>query len=144
MMTRHPLGVTGLHHVSLRVLDLDRSLALYRDTLGFPVKTAFTLDNLRFAMLETGNSGYIELVEVKRAVRPGGEEEVIWHLALRTDDLERSLEAVRKAGYEITVPIRPLDLVNTAAGKPFPIRVAFFRGPDGEDVELLEDRSGQS
>ena len=142
MKTRRSLGLAGLHHVSFRVPDLDTSLALYRDTLGFPVKVAFTLDNLRFAMLETGNSGYIELVEVKRAVRPGGDDEVIWHVALCTDDLETSLHAVRKAGYEITLPIRPLDLVNAATGKPFPIRVAFFRGPDGEVVELNVEACG--
>jgi len=26
--------------------------------------------------------------------------------------------------------------------KPRPVRVAFFRGPDGELVELLEDKTG--
>ncbi|HEV8384641.1 MAG TPA: VOC family protein [Candidatus Acidoferrales bacterium] len=144
MNTNSTLGITGLHHVSLRVPDLEKSLAFYRDVLGFTVRTAFTLDGQRFVMLEIANRNYLELVEVKRAVQPGGEAEVIWHLALRTDSLEKSLEPARKAGCEILVPIRPLDLVNDVNGKPFPVRVAFFRGPDGEIVELLEDRSGQT
>ena len=144
MHTTNPLGIVGVHHVSLRVANLERSLALYRDTLGFALKTAFTLDDRRFAMLETGNSGYIELVETKETVHAGRQDDVIWHFAARTDDLERSLEAVARAGYSITVPIRPLDLVNTATHQAFSIRVAFFRGPDGEEVELLEDKTGHT
>ena len=42
----------------------------------------------------------------------------------------------------MTVPIRPLDLVNDVTQKPWPVRVAFFRGPDGELIELLEDKTG--
>ena len=32
------MDVQGLHHVSLRVADLDRSLGFYRDVLGFDVQ----------------------------------------------------------------------------------------------------------
>jgi len=40
------------------------------------------------------------------------------------------------------VPIRPLDLLNELTQKPWPVRVTFFLGPDGELVELLEDKTG--
>ena len=106
--TWHPLAINGVHHVSRRVRDMERSLAFYQDVLGFSPKTSFLLDGLRFAMLETGNDVYIELVEMKQPMQPVGESEVFWHLALRTDDLEKSLEAAVSAGCEVTVPIRPL------------------------------------
>jgi glyoxylase I family protein len=142
-MPSHPLALTGLHHVALRVADLDRSLVLYRDTLGLPVKFAFTLDNRRFALLDVGNAGYVELIEMKQAVRSTTEHDVLWHLALRTDNLDRTLEAVVKGGY--TVIRDPADFVveNTVSNQPFPVRVAFFRGPDGEEVELLQERSAR-
>jgi glyoxylase I family protein len=139
---KHPLAINGMHHVSLRVRDMDRSLAFYRDILGFHPKTSFLLDGLRFAMLETGNDVYIELVEMKQPMQSVGESEVFWHLALRSDHLEKSLDAAISAGFEVTVPIRPLDLVNDVTQKPWPVRVAFFRGPDGELIELLEDKTG--
>jgi serine/threonine protein kinase len=41
-----------------------------------------------------------------------------------------------------TAPIRPLNLLNDVTEKPWPLRVAFFRGPDGELIELLEDKTG--
>ncbi len=144
MKTKHPLAINGMHHVSLRVSDMDRSLAFYRDVLSFSPKTSFMLDGLRFAMLETGNDVYIELVEMKQPVQSVGEHEVFWHFALRTDDLEKSLEAAVNAGCEITIPIRPLDLLNNVTEKSWPIRVAFFRGPDGELIELLEDKTGNT
>src|SRR6266446_7848025 len=72
-MTKHSLPINGMHHVSLRVSDMDRSLAFYRDVLSFSPKTSFMLDGLRFAMLETGNDVYIELVEMKQPVQSVGE-----------------------------------------------------------------------
>jgi catechol 2,3-dioxygenase-like lactoylglutathione lyase family enzyme len=52
------------------------------------------------------------------------------------------VEAAINTGFEITVRIRPLDVVNDVRQKPWPVRVAFFRGPDGELIELLEDKTG--
>ncbi|MGH7489990.1 MAG: hypothetical protein ACREMY_30945 [bacterium] len=46
---KHPLALNGMHHLSLRVR---RSLAFYRDILGFSAKTSFLLDGLRFAIPE--------------------------------------------------------------------------------------------
>jgi hypothetical protein len=53
----------------------------------------------------------------------------LWHLALRTDHLEKSLEAAVNAGCEVVVPIRPLDLLNDVTQKPWPVRVAFLSRP---------------
>ncbi len=131
--------ITGIHHVSLRVSDFDRSLAFYRDALGLALAVSFELGDRRFALLETGNSGYLELVECKTPVVATGKTEVAWHFALRTSDIAGAVAAAQKAGLEITKEITRLDLTNGATGKPFPIRIAFFRGFDGEEVEFFEE-----
>jgi catechol 2,3-dioxygenase-like lactoylglutathione lyase family enzyme len=89
MKTTHLLSINGLHHVSLRVRGMDKSLSFYLDVRGFLPKTAFLLDGLRFAMFETRNNIYIELVEMnqrctrlERAKCSG-----IWRC--RTDHLEK-------------------------------------------------------
>ncbi len=64
---------------------------------------------------------------------------MIWHIALRTSDIDRAFAAVSEAGYEITREVTALDLVDTVSGRPLVLRIAFFRGPDGEEVELIED-----
>jgi hypothetical protein len=35
-----------------------------------------------------------------------------------------------------------VNLLNDVAQERWPVRVAFFRGPDGELIELLEDQTG--
>ena len=44
-----------------------------------------------------------------------------------------ALEAAINPEFEVTVPIRPLDLVNNVTTKSWPIRVAFFRSPERTD-----------
>jgi glyoxylase I family protein len=144
MKPENALGIAGIHHVSLRVTDLDRSLKLYRDTLGFQLKTAFALNDRRFALLDVGHSGYVELVETKPSISPARADDVIWHFAVRTNDIDRTLEAVARAGYEVTRPTSRLDLMDTVTDQAFSIRIAFFRGPDGEEVELFEDPQGHT
>ena len=52
--TWHPLAINGVHHVSRRVRDVERSLAFYQDVLGFSPKTSFLLDGLRFGIVRNG------------------------------------------------------------------------------------------
>jgi hypothetical protein len=52
------------------------------------------------------------------------------------------VEPAINTGFEITVPIRPLDLLNNVKPRFWSVRVAFFRGPNCELIELLEDETG--
>ena len=70
------MTVTGLHHASLTVADLDRSLHFYRDLLGVPVREqvdaaaeTFTAvsgeaaQHVRIADLDLGDGRVLELIE---------------------------------------------------------------------------------
>jgi len=35
-----------------------------------------------------------------------------------------------------------VNLLNDVTQEPWPVSVAFFRGPDGELIELLKDKTG--
>jgi len=59
------------------------------------------------------------------------------HFALRTADTRSVLERIRASGMTITM--EPKDLV-LPSEPPKPITVAFFKGPDGELVELFQER----
>jgi Glyoxalase/Bleomycin resistance protein/Dioxygenase superfamily len=93
MKTTHLLSINGLHHVSLRVRGMDKSLSFYLDVLGFLPKTTFLLDGLRVACSKHVTTSTSELVETNQPMEPVGESEVFRHLALRTDHLEKSLQA---------------------------------------------------
>ena len=82
-------------------------------------------------MLNTGDGSLMEIFANAESRLPQG---AIRHLALRTGDVDAAVEAVRKAGYEITD--EPKDIV-IPSEVPFPARVAFAIGPVGEEIEFF-------
>ena len=55
---------------------------------------------------------------------------------MRADDCAAALELARKLGAEVTVETRDVTL---KCDPPMPIRIAFFKGPDGELIELFQN-----
>ena len=138
------LGTGGIHHVAVRTTDLDKAVAFYTEVLGMTPAAAFKLGDSRFVHLDTGDGSRLELVDDGQPTTEADERNVHWHLCLGTSRLAQVVEAVQAAGYEVTVPVTDLELSNTAGDspEPMPISIAFFIGPSGEVIELLQD--GQS
>ena len=84
-------------------------------------------------MLQTGSG----IIEIFASAESRLEQGAVRHFALATDDVDSAVRAVRAAGYAITV--EPKDLV-IPAQPPYPVRIAFFIGPVGEEVELFQER----
>ena len=88
-------------------------------------------------MLDTGDGNYLEIFE-----RPDQSadlpESAILHLCLRTHDTRATLEKVRAAGCEVTV--EPKDIVIASRPHETPVTLAFFKGPDGEVIELFQNQ----
>ena len=123
--------VTGLHHVSVSTPpeDYPKALGFYRDFLGFEMICEVAIpapDQL--AMLSMGNT-ILELIPERSAGESSG---ALNHIALATDDVDELLEKVRTAGYEVTMEPDEFMLPHGVA-----IRIAFFKGPAGESIELL-------
>jgi glyoxylase I family protein len=133
-MSNH-VSVSGFHHIAMRVKDFDASVKFYTQALGFPVFRAWGEGEKRAAMIDTGNGNYLELfANGPGGVRPDGH----WiHLALRCTDTKSAIEKARAAGC--TVTMEPAD-ITIASVPPYPVRIAFFKGPDGELIEFFETR----
>ena len=124
----------GFHHLSMSVRDLSKSIKFYVDGLGFEERVSWGSPDNRTVLLDTGDGNYFEISQgnpdqthVEGAFR---------HLALRVDDCKKALENARKAGAEVTVETRDVTL---SSEPPIQIRIAFFKGPDGELIEFFED-----
>lgn len=128
------LGGGGFHHVSFNVFDLKRSESFYTEVLGFRKVMEFTLGNTSCVMLDSGDGACLELFSGGKAEKPDWAE---MHIALRTKDTRSVAERVRASGMIITR--EPEDLV-LPGDRPTPITIAFFKGPDGELVELFQNR----
>lgn len=107
----------GLEHIGIAVEDIDRSLQLYRDILGFSVEKEETLPEMgiKVAMLPIGDTE-IELIQgitqestIYQFVQKKGEG--IHHLAFTVDDLEGKLQELKEKGIRLIdeVPRRGVE-----------------------------------
>ena len=124
----------GFHHLSMRARDLDASIKFYTEALGFVERFSWGEGAKRTVLLDTGDGNYFEISQGDP--EKVYEEGVFHHIALRADDCGAALEAARAAGAEVTVETRDVTI---STEPPLPIRIAFFKGPDGELIELFQD-----
>jgi len=130
------IGGGGFHHIAIRARDFDRSVTFYTDALGFVPKITWGAKPKRAIMLDTGDGNYLEIFE--RPDQPIiNEESAMLHFALRTSDCDAALARARAAGCVVTMESKSIDIQSTPG--PTPVRIAFFKGPDGEVVELFQN-----
>lgn len=127
---QHPHPIVG--HVHLKVADLDRSVAFYRDLLGFEL-TARMGDQAAFL----GAGGYhhhigLNTWESAGATPPPPGHTGLYHSAFLYPDrkaLARVLKRVLDAGYSLD-----------GAADHGVSEAVYLRDPDGNGVELYRDR----
>lgn len=131
-------GFQDFQHTTVSVTDVDKSLAFYRDLLGFPVLGRLNYDNavgLVIDFLDIGNNAILEIFSfTKEPVKPS---ELIFddtqlgmrHMAFKVRSVDATAARLKKAGVEFT-----LDPTDATGG----VRIAFFKDPDGALVEILE------
>jgi catechol 2,3-dioxygenase-like lactoylglutathione lyase family enzyme len=134
--TNPTLGGGGFHHVSMRVKDIETSIRFYTETLGFVHKLTWGQGAKRTVLLDTGDGNYFE-ISGGRTDEPNLNGHFL-HIALRSNDCDAVIEKVRATGAEVTV--EPKDVL-LPSDPPTPIRVAFFKGPDGELIELFDNEA---
>jgi len=123
----------GFHHVFMKVSDLNKSLKFYTEGLGFVEKVSWGEGAQKMVLLDTGDGNYFELGQTLDPIREGGS---FPHVALRTDDCDSAIEAARAAGAEVTMEPKTINLPTNPS---IQIRIAFFKGPDGELIELFQN-----
>jgi glyoxylase I family protein len=118
----------------MNVKDLDKSIKFYSEGLGFIERFSWGQDPNKYVLMDMGDGNYFEISQGDPdQVNVDG---VFRHIALRVDDCSASLDAARQAGAEVTVETIEVTL---SSEPPMQIRIAFFKGPDGELIELFED-----
>ncbi|MCC5830642.1 MAG: VOC family protein [Phycisphaeraceae bacterium] len=132
--TNSILADGGFHHVAIRVRDFEATVRFYCDVLGFRERIRWGEAPKLACMLDTGDGNYLEVFS-------GGSDEpkpegAFIHVAFRTRDCRAAIERVREAGMEITMEPKELTI---QSDPPTPVCIAFFKGPDGEVIELFQN-----
>ena len=149
-----PFRIISADHTGITVENLERSLAFWRDMLGFELShtahqtgelakeiTGVAGAEIKLAVVKTPGSHKIELLEYlappdrkQVALRPCDVGSV--HVALLVDDLDAVLERISASDWK-------------AAGKPQTLtsgpnkgkRVIYVRDPDGTTIEFMQQPS---
>jgi glyoxylase I family protein len=143
------------HHTGFTVVDLERTVAFYRDVVGLRLlaRKRRRADDLGTALMGPGGAGplpaeiliadmaagesrveFIQYVEPRSAPYAGNPSVAgSTHLALLTDDIEGERARLERAGVLFHTPIRTVE----DTGKT-PWRWCYFRDPDGICVELVQ------
>ena len=129
--TGNTFALQGLHHIAVQALDWDESLHLYQDILGMKLVAYIPVDR-KIALLSAGNGCFVELFAPTGDVMSTEGKAPLFHVALRTDDAAAVIEKVRAAGYNVTREPGRLS------GADFDATIAFFDGPAGELIELVQ------
>jgi catechol 2,3-dioxygenase len=126
-MKAHYLG-----HVVFYVKDLDRSLAFYRDLLGF--KEVGRVFGGAAAALTSGRTHH-ELLLIQVGAAPGpmtGRRRGLYHIGIKVgdslDELRAAKEELERAGVEIE------GMSDHTVSQSL-----YLRDPDGNEVELYVD-----
>ena len=151
-MSKKPFRIISADHTGITVSHLDRSLAFWRDVLGFTLShtahqkgelaqeiTGVKGAEIKLAVLKAPGGHKIELLEY---LAPAGRKQHVdlkpcdvasVHVALIVDDLDAVLQRIAAAGWK-------------AAGKPQVLksgpnarkRVVYVRDPDGTTIEFMQ------
>ncbi|HXT35643.1 MAG TPA: VOC family protein [Chloroflexota bacterium] len=129
------MRVTHTHHVALLTTNFERLRAFYVDVLGFPVRGAFPGYNIVF--VEAGSTT-IEIEILEDVGAPSVPAAGGWnHLALEVEDVDAAFAELSAQGIHFHVPPESFPERNPS------LRIAFFRDPDGNLLELIQPLGGR-
>jgi len=124
-----------LLHTMLRVYDLERSVAFYRDQLGMNELRRREVPDGRYTLVfmgfaPTDGSNEIELTYNWDQAEPYQLGSAFGHLAVGVPDVAATVAAMRETGVKVTREPGPVKFGTTV--------IAFVEDPDGYKIELIE------
>ena len=136
------------NHLMLSVTDLDASIKFY--TTGFDLQVTNKLKKIEvfnedgttlsrdvnMAFLKFPNQNFVLELSETPTINSENPSPFYQHLGVDVQNIEKAFNRLKKIGAEVLVPIRLVKADGVEA------KQAFFKGPNGEPIELMEIISG--
>lgn len=111
------MKIHGLHHVNIKVNDLDRAKDFYGSTLGLSTRDDGPMDRSNGVWFNLGSQ---QLHISRGEVRPSNGQ----HFAIELDDLRGVLAGLEKAGVEIVNDRSATAIIADPSGNLIELRSA--------------------
>lgn len=127
-------------HTMLRVGNLERSIKFYTEVLGMRLLRTSENEKYQYTLAFLGYADESESAVLELTYNWGVESYELGtaygHIAIGTDDIYATCEAIRQAGGKITREPGPV-----LGGKTV---IAFAEDPDGYKIEFIEKKDAQA
>ena len=117
------------HHIHLRCEDLDGAVAYYEKMFDGKVTDTVEVRGLKIVRMEVGGERIFlspKFGDMEVEATSGNPRWGVYQLAFTVEDLDAAVDELQKKGAELE------DL------KPAGLMMAFFKGPDNVQIELIE------
>lgn len=128
------LQIERFEHVGIHVTDMKRSVKFYSEVLGFPVTSVLYPENKHLTFVQAGQF-LIELIFYNEEPLPR-KEGILNHVAFFVEDIDDLYTTLLEHGVE-SIHEKP---ITGLSGRRF----IYFRGPDGEKLEFIQNYFGES
>ncbi len=152
-MSYSKLKAKGIHHVCVRVYDLEKAMEFYKNVFDARIVCEWGKDEDEdhAYIMDLGEGDFLEIFNAipPEGYKPGeGQDEAFglrlpvgtWqHLAVWTDNITESIQkAVDNGATPFRMEARRSD-IPTRSGEIVHMKCGFVRAPGGELVEFIED-----
>ncbi|MDP4084891.1 MAG: VOC family protein [Bacillota bacterium] len=126
------MAIKKLEHVGVMVNDLETSISFYRDILGLDLIEHLQLEDSAIQLVFLGNKEtgqiFVELVSGRNKNYP--DEGKVNHIAFTVENIEEEIERLKS----LKVIFTNTEILSFKNGTKY----IFFKGPDGEKLELFQ------
>ena len=126
-------GIYGIHHICVHTPEIEKSIAFYRDIIGFSLIGRETCDFGEYAMMKL-NDSRLELIQPNEQDEDTfGDKGSITHIGLAVEGIDSVWDALRAKG----VPLLSSEIEDDDAPMGG-LRVIQLLGPSQEHINLYE------
>ena len=120
-------------HTMIRVFDLERSMAFYKEALGLETAERFDFDDFTLVYLRSDESDFeLELTHNHDQSEPYSHGSGYGHVAVTVEDIGAEHRRLKEAG------ISTRDIVEMKHEGQAMARFFFLEDPDGYKIEVIQ------